>query len=86
MDADGRHRRRPESDTPENAPPRAESGPSEESLQANARLLESVLSDYGVQGTIREIRPGPVVTLYELEPAPGINFYVGAQVGWRALR
>ncbi len=36
-------------------------------------LLESVLNDYGVQGTIREIRPGPVVTLYELEPAPGIR-------------
>jgi S-DNA-T family DNA segregation ATPase FtsK/SpoIIIE len=48
-------------------------GPSEESLQANARLLESVLSDYGVQGAIRDIRPGPVVTLYELEPAPGIR-------------
>jgi S-DNA-T family DNA segregation ATPase FtsK/SpoIIIE len=48
-------------------------GPSEESLQANARLLETVLSDYGVQGAIRDIRPGPVVTLYELEPAPGIR-------------
>ena len=55
------------------APPRANSGPSEESLQNNARLLESVLDEYGVQGTIREIRPGPVVTLYELEPAPGIR-------------
>ena len=54
-------------------PPRGNTGPSEEALQANARLLESVLSDYGVQGTIREIRPGPVVTLYELEPAPGIR-------------
>ena len=40
-------------------------------LQANARLLETVLSDYGVQGQIMAIRPGPVVTLYELEPAPG---------------
>jgi S-DNA-T family DNA segregation ATPase FtsK/SpoIIIE len=48
-------------------------GPTEEALQANARLLESVLSDYGVQGTISDIRPGPVVTLYELEPAPGIR-------------
>jgi S-DNA-T family DNA segregation ATPase FtsK/SpoIIIE len=54
-------------------PPRASSGPSEESLQANARLLETVLSDYGVQGEIVEIRPGPVVTLYELVPAPGIR-------------
>ena len=55
------------------APARAISGPSEEALQANARLLESVLADYGVQGSIVEIRPGPVVTLYELEPAPGIR-------------
>jgi S-DNA-T family DNA segregation ATPase FtsK/SpoIIIE len=54
-------------------PPRAGTGPSEEALQANARLLESVLADYGVQGVIRDIRPGPVVTLYELEPAPGIR-------------
>jgi S-DNA-T family DNA segregation ATPase FtsK/SpoIIIE len=54
-------------------PARAVSGPSEEALQANARLLETVLSDYGVQGEIVEIRPGPVVTLYELVPAPGIR-------------
>jgi S-DNA-T family DNA segregation ATPase FtsK/SpoIIIE len=55
------------------APPRGEVGPSAEALQANARLLETVLADYGVQGRIVEIRPGPVVTLYELEPAPGIR-------------
>ena len=55
------------------APPRQANGPSAEALQNNARLLETVLSDYGVQGVIREIRPGPVVTLYELEPAPGIR-------------
>ncbi len=56
------------------APARAATGaPSAEALQANARLLESVLADYGVQGRIVEIRPGPVVTLYELEPAPGIR-------------
>ncbi len=55
------------------APARGSVGPSEESLQNNARLLESVLADYGVQGAIREIRPGPVVTMYELEPAPGIR-------------
>jgi S-DNA-T family DNA segregation ATPase FtsK/SpoIIIE len=46
-------------------------GPSEEALQGNARMLETVLEDYGVRGRIVEIRPGPVVTLYELEPAPG---------------
>ncbi len=54
-------------------PPRAATGPTTEALEANARLLETVLSDYGVQGNIVEIRPGPVVTLYELEPAPGIR-------------
>jgi S-DNA-T family DNA segregation ATPase FtsK/SpoIIIE len=42
-----------------------------ESLEQNARLLESVLEDFGVHGTIVKVRPGPVVTLYELEPAPG---------------
>ena len=40
-------------------------------LQENARLLESVLADFGVKGEIINVRPGPVVTLYELEPAPG---------------
>ena len=55
------------------APQRAGTGPTEEALQSNARLLETVLQDYGVQGKIVEIRPGPVVTLYELEPAPGIR-------------
>ena len=40
-------------------------------LQQNARLLEAVLKDFGVQGKIIKVRPGPVVTLYELEPAPG---------------
>lgn len=45
--------------------------PSEASLEQNARLLESVLADFGVNGEITKVRPGPVVTLYELEPAPG---------------
>jgi S-DNA-T family DNA segregation ATPase FtsK/SpoIIIE len=54
-------------------PARIVTGPSEEALQGNARLLETVLAEYGVQGSIVEIRPGPVVTLYELEPAPGIR-------------
>jgi S-DNA-T family DNA segregation ATPase FtsK/SpoIIIE len=52
-------------------PTRVASGPSADALQANARMLEQVLNDYGVHGNITEIRPGPVVTLYELEPAPG---------------
>jgi S-DNA-T family DNA segregation ATPase FtsK/SpoIIIE len=42
-------------------------------LEQNARLLESVLEDFGVKGEIVEVRPGPVVTMYELEPAPGIK-------------
>ncbi len=44
---------------------------SEAALTQNAKLLESVLQDFGVNGDIIEIRPGPVVTLYELEPSPG---------------
>ena len=43
----------------------------EDSLEQNARMLESVLEDFGVYGEIVHVRPGPVVTLYELEPAPG---------------
>ena len=46
---------------------------SEDSLSQNARLLEGVLEDFGVKGEIVHVRPGPVVTLYELEPAPGIK-------------
>ena len=42
-------------------------------LEQNARLLEGVLDDFGVRGDIINVRPGPVVTLYELEPAPGIK-------------
>ncbi|HWF97318.1 MAG TPA: DNA translocase FtsK, partial [Xanthobacteraceae bacterium] len=46
---------------------------SAEIIEANATALESVLSDFGVRGEIINARPGPVVTLYELEPAPGIK-------------
>jgi S-DNA-T family DNA segregation ATPase FtsK/SpoIIIE len=46
---------------------------STETLQENATALESVLGDFGVRGEIINARPGPVVTLYELEPAPGIK-------------
>ncbi len=42
-----------------------------DALSKNASLLESVLDDFGVRGEIVKVRPGPVVTLYELEPAPG---------------
>ena len=40
-------------------------------LSQNARVLEKVLADFGVSGEVVKVRPGPVVTLYELEPAPG---------------
>lgn len=43
----------------------------EETLKANAAKLETVLNDFGIHGQIVKVRPGPVVTLYELEPAPG---------------
>ncbi|KAA9385042.1 DNA translocase FtsK [Neorhizobium galegae] len=46
---------------------------SADALEQNARLLEGVLEDFGVKGEIIHVRPGPVVTLYELEPAPGIK-------------
>ena len=42
-----------------------------DALQQNAKFLGSVLSDFGIKGEIVKVRPGPVVTLYELEPAPG---------------
>ncbi|MET7245088.1 DNA translocase FtsK 4TM domain-containing protein, partial [Methylobacterium sp. EM32] len=44
---------------------------STDALEQNATLLESTLEDFGVRGEILAVRPGPVVTLYELEPAPG---------------
>ena len=55
------------------SPPRSQRGRdiSDEVLQETARELEGVLQDFGVKGEITNVRPGPVVTLYELEPAPG---------------
>ena len=46
---------------------------SRDALEQHARLLEGVLEDFGIRGEIINVRPGPVVTLYELEPAPGIK-------------
>ena len=46
---------------------------SSDALEQNARMLEAVLDDFGVRGQIEAVQPGPVVTLYELEPAPGIK-------------
>ena len=54
---------------------KASTGPkeSDEALEQNARMLENVLADFGVRGAITQVRPGPVVTLYEFEPAAGIR-------------
>ena len=55
------------------AEPKVPQGPivSSDALEQNAALLEGTLEDFGVRGDILDVRPGPVVTLYELEPAPG---------------
>ncbi len=56
------------------APKAADRQPlSKSELEANSRALEGVLQDFGVRGEIVKANPGPVVTLYELEPAPGIK-------------
>ncbi len=56
------------------APKAADRQPlSKSELEANSRALEGVLQDFGVRGEIVKAHPGPVVTLYELEPAPGIK-------------
>jgi DNA segregation ATPase FtsK/SpoIIIE-like protein len=52
---------------------REERGFTREVLQQNARLLLETLSNYGIEGQINEIRPGPVVTTFEFEPAPGVK-------------
>ncbi|MCC6827806.1 MAG: DNA translocase FtsK 4TM domain-containing protein, partial [Novosphingobium sp.] len=57
------------SDAPPNTAPKVD----KLSLERNARLLETVLDDFNVKGEITAVRTGPVVTMYELEPAPGIK-------------
>ncbi|MGB2333905.1 MAG: DNA translocase FtsK, partial [Candidatus Puniceispirillaceae bacterium] len=54
-----------------NAPGKALSGPSKQALQERAEALENVLSDFSVNGSIADVRYGPVVTRYDLNPAPG---------------
>ncbi|MEZ5680747.1 MAG: DNA translocase FtsK 4TM domain-containing protein [Erythrobacter sp.] len=56
-------------DMPENSAPKLD----KMALERNARLLENVLDDFNVKGEITAVRAGPVVTMYELEPAPGIK-------------
>lgn len=55
------------------APPGSEQKIDKLALERNARLLENVLDDFNVKGEITAVRTGPVVTMYELEPAPGIK-------------
>jgi len=55
------------------APPSPPGAIDKAALERNARLLESVLDDFHVKGAIVNVRPGPVVTMYELEPAAGIK-------------
>jgi DNA segregation ATPase FtsK/SpoIIIE, S-DNA-T family len=55
----------------QNPPPRPPMQHDEGVLAHNARMLETVLKNFRVRGEIMEVRPGPVVTLYEFEPAPG---------------
>jgi len=52
-----------------------------ESLEMNARRLEKKLADFGVQGEVVEILPGPVITMYEFKPAPGIKISKVASLG-----
>lgn len=59
-------------------PPEVEAAIPTEVLQQNAGLLEGVLEDFNVRGEITQVRPGPVVTLYELEPAPSSSSLVTA--------
>ncbi len=54
-------------------PPQGQKKIDKLSLERNARLLETVLDDFNVKGEITAVRTGPVVTMYELEPAPGIK-------------
>ena len=53
------------------APRKAKAGPAQAQLQENAAALENVLGDFRVQGQISDVQTGPVVTRYDLEPAPG---------------
>lgn len=61
----------PETDLFEETPSETDDKIDETALKRNAEVLQNVLADYNVQGDIVSIHPGPVVTLYEFEPAPG---------------
>lgn len=63
----------PSLDLLQDAPPSSAHKIDKLALERNARLLETVLDDFNVKGEITAVRTGPVVTMYELEPAPGIK-------------
>ena len=67
------HYELPSLDLLANPPPQAQKKVDKLALERNARLLETVLDDFNVKGEITAVRTGPVVTMYELEPAPGIK-------------
>jgi S-DNA-T family DNA segregation ATPase FtsK/SpoIIIE len=48
-------------------------GPDQESLVMNSRIVEKKLADFGVEGKVTEVSPGPVITMYEFKPAPGVK-------------
>ncbi|MBI3988747.1 MAG: DNA translocase FtsK 4TM domain-containing protein, partial [candidate division NC10 bacterium] len=54
-------------------PPPQRGGISEEELKQNAEILEQKLRDFGLEGRVASVQPGPVITRYEIEPAPGIK-------------
>ena len=54
-------------------PPNKDARVKRDSLVTNSRILEKKLSDFGVEGRVVEVLPGPVITMYELEPAPGVK-------------
>jgi S-DNA-T family DNA segregation ATPase FtsK/SpoIIIE len=53
--------------------PRKDTRMKRDSLIATARMLEAKLADFSVEGKVVEVKPGPVITMYELEPAPGVK-------------
>lgn len=63
----------PSLDLLDDPPPQREGTLSPESLEMNARILEKKLEDFGVQGEVVEALPGPVITMYEFQPAPGVK-------------
>jgi len=48
-------------------------GPDQESLLMNSRIVEKKLADFGVEGEVTEVSPGPVITMYQFKPAPGVK-------------